>query len=174
MVAVDVTVPNVHDTDELDQLYRAHVPGAQRFAYLLCGDRGIAEDAVHDAFVSVALSRRRRHIESFNLYFKAAVRNAVLSRLRSLERDAQRSARYAGDPKESAEIESPSTDLTQALLELPERQRAVIICRYWLDLSTADTATVLGCRAGTVKSTLARALEQLRTSYFSTTEGADE
>jgi len=52
--------------------------------------------------------------------------------------------------------------LLQALESLEERDRLVIACRYLLDLTEAETAAALGCRRGTVKSRLSRALERLR------------
>lgn len=52
--------------------------------------------------------------------------------------------------------------LAAALCELPPRQRAVVVLRYFDDLSEADTAAVLGCAVGTVKSSTSRALTRLR------------
>jgi len=52
--------------------------------------------------------------------------------------------------------------LLRALSALSERDRQVVICRYVLDLSEAETAAVLGCRRGTVKSRLSRALDRMR------------
>jgi RNA polymerase sigma factor (sigma-70 family) len=55
-----------------------------------------------------------------------------------------------------------SADMTQALAELPPRQRVALVLRYFEDLSEADTAEAMGCSVGTVKSTTSRALERLR------------
>jgi RNA polymerase sigma factor (sigma-70 family) len=52
--------------------------------------------------------------------------------------------------------------LVQALAELPPRQRAVLVLRYWGQLSEAESAEVLGCSVGTVKSSLSRGLARLR------------
>jgi RNA polymerase sigma factor (sigma-70 family) len=52
--------------------------------------------------------------------------------------------------------------LLAALRQLPSRQRAVVVLRFWLDMSEADTATALGCSVGTVKSQASRALAALR------------
>jgi DNA-directed RNA polymerase specialized sigma24 family protein len=57
----------------------------------------------------------------------------------------------------------PEPDVAAALAELPARQRAVVVCRYYLGLSEAETATALATRPGTVKSRLSRALHHLET-----------
>lgn len=54
------------------------------------------------------------------------------------------------------------TELMAALMSLPAGQRAVVVLRYWMDLSEADTAAALGCSIGNVKSQAARALAKLR------------
>jgi RNA polymerase sigma factor (sigma-70 family) len=51
-----------------------------------------------------------------------------------------------------------------ALMQLPYGQRAAVVLRYWLDLSETETAAILGCSVGNVKSQASRALAKLRTS----------
>ena len=65
-----------------------------------------------------------------------------------------------GPPLLSLSLDARELDAVVA--ELPYRQRAVLVLRYWLDLSEADIARSLGCRAGTVKSLHSRALARLR------------
>lgn len=60
-------------------------------------------------------------------------------------------------------------DLIRALAELPARQRAVLVLRYFADLPEAEVATALGCSVGTVKSSASRALERLRQTLDTTT-----
>jgi RNA polymerase sigma factor (sigma-70 family) len=74
-----------------------------------------------------------------------------------------------GDPPETA-IEGPAdvvserTALLAALRQLPPRQRAVVVLRYWEDLTDSQIAAALGCSPGTVRSQLSRALAKLRMS----------
>jgi RNA polymerase sigma factor (sigma-70 family) len=76
---------------------------------------------------------------------------------------AKRPSGDAAPSPEAALLETSARDeLLAALAALDERDRAVIACRYLLDLSEQETAVALGCRPGTVKSRLSRALERLR------------
>jgi RNA polymerase sigma-70 factor (sigma-E family) len=153
--------------DRLAELYARHVPGAVQFAYTLCGNRAEAEDVVHEAFVRAA-SRfgALRAPDAFGSYLRRAVVNAAHSRARSASRDRRRNERHA----HLSEMDRPAMangldvddSLWVALQSLPDRQRAAIVCRFWLDLPERETAKVLGCRPGTVKSLLSRALDTLR------------
>lgn len=145
------------------ELYRAHLPGATRLAYLLTGDRAAAEDVAQEAFLRVA-SRlgALRDERAFGAYLHRAVVNRVRNRARrlTLERTHLRPA-----PEPVVELPDVATRdrLWQALQRLPHRQRAALVLRFYLDLSEADTAARLGCRPGTVKSSVARGLAALRT-----------
>jgi DNA-directed RNA polymerase specialized sigma24 family protein len=57
---------------------------------------------------------------------------------------------------------SPATDMREALAAVPPRQRAVLVLRFWADLSVEQTAEALGCSTGNVKSQTARGLVTLR------------
>jgi RNA polymerase sigma-70 factor (sigma-E family) len=156
------------------ELYRAHLPGATRLAYLLTGDRAAAEDVAQDAFLRAA-SRlgALRDDAAFGGYLHKAVLNAVRNRARRqrLER------RHAQPPPPTyAELPDVATRdrLWTALLRLPHRQRAALVLRFYLDLSEADTADRLGCRPGTVKSAVARGLAALRTELSPDPEVPDE
>jgi DNA-directed RNA polymerase specialized sigma24 family protein len=93
------------------------------------------------------------------------VRTAVVNRARNHVRDHQRAARGAGHfverPHDLA-VADPGGDLSRALSALPERQRTAVILRYWGDWSEREIAESLDCRPGTVKSLVARALDELR------------
>jgi RNA polymerase sigma-70 factor (sigma-E family) len=153
--------------DRLDALYREHTPSALRLAYLLTGNKALAEDVVHDAFIKVASRiRELRDPEAFRAYFHRAVVNHVRSAGRRKSVADRYIERAAGDPLRSDHDTIPDTDTAEmlwtALQQLPARQREVIVCRYYLDLSERETADALRCPPGTVKSSLSRGLDALR------------
>jgi RNA polymerase sigma-70 factor (sigma-E family) len=132
-----------------------------RTAYLLCGDRGHAEDLVQTALMRTARQWRRAW-EFPEAYARRAVVNLAKDRWR------QRGSRPAEAPLDM-DVAEPQTDafgdrdaLLRAAQRLAPGQRAVLVLRYFSDLSVEETAVTLGCSAGTVKSQTARALENLR------------
>lgn len=165
MTAATRTEVQPTKTELLDALYRREAPGALRLAYLLTGDRSRAEDLVQDAFLRAG-SRLGvlRQPELFGAYFRKAVvnsaRNAHRHRLvvdAYVEREGARMATTL-EPDDFATRDAVWTSIQQ----LPTRQREVIVCRFYLDLSERDTADALGCSPGTVKSSLSRGLAALR------------
>lgn len=170
MVLKTAAVPGVGvmvDDGDTTALYRAHIPAAVRLAYLLTGDAASAQDVAHDAFLKAAgRVRTMRDPERFAGYLRRTVVRTVLMNNRSLQRSQARAERDArlgavddGDPSASA---ADRVDVVAALATLPPRQQAALVLRYWLDLPEAEIAQVIGCRPGTVKSTLSRGLETLR------------
>ena len=150
----------------LEDLYRRHAAESRRLAYLLTGDRAEADDVVQDAFVR--LSGRLfvlRSPEASGAYLRRVVVNTVLSRSRSRRRRQAREdrvARLSAPADVWAGHEPPDGPLWDALQRLPERQRAAIVLRHWLDLSEERTAELLGCPPGTVKSQVSRGLATMR------------
>ncbi|TNM36288.1 SigE family RNA polymerase sigma factor [Nocardioides albidus] len=137
----------------------------RRTAYLLCGDWERAADHVQDALIRVyvAWPRLTRAGREY-AYARKALVSVVLDHARRrsstevvAEADPQRS-----DGVDIAARVSERASLVQAMGELPPRQRACVVLRYFDDLSVADTARALGCTEGTVKSQTARALDRLR------------
>lgn len=149
----------------LAELYLHHAPGATRLAYLLTGDRALAEDLVQDAFVRLA--RRLVHLrraEAFDAYLRKTVVNLANSyfRRKRVERGfLQREAGLRGAHTILPDLASRD-ELRRALLRLPPRQRAAVVLRFYEDLSEQQTAEVLRCAPGTVKSLASRGLERLR------------
>ncbi|HEX9695876.1 MAG TPA: SigE family RNA polymerase sigma factor [Actinomycetota bacterium] len=149
----------------LETLYEQHAAEAVRVAYLLTGDRALAEDLVQDAFVRLA-SRFAdlREQAAFAAYLRKTIVNLARMHFRARSRERQRERRAAagataipaGPPLEARD------EIVRALARLPERQRAALVLRYYLDLTEADTADALGCRIGTVKSLTSRGLAALR------------
>ena len=132
-----------------------------RSAYLLCGDLGHAEDIVQTALMRTARQWRRARGNP-EAYARRVVVNLAKDRWRDLGR------RPAELPLE-VDVQAPDSTqvldrhvLVRAAQQLPAGQRAVLVLRYFDDLSVEDTAVALGCTTGTVKSQTARALENLR------------
>lgn len=138
-----------------------------RLALLLVGDQPTAEDVVQDVFAKLHARRAEWPAGAGSLpYIRAAVLNGCRSQLR------RRAVawRYAGTfgqlsgqaTQDSAEQEMiRSQERTQVLAALPFRRREVLVLRYYVGLSEAEIARVLGISPGTVKSTAARGLAAL-------------
>jgi RNA polymerase sigma-70 factor (sigma-E family) len=147
---------------DFDQFVRDASPGLLRTAYLLTGDRGHAEDIVQTALLQVA--RKWRRIRGEPIPY---ARRAVVNLAKNHWRD-----RFRRPHESSTAVEAvyapPEADvllqqvLLPAVLDLPVRQRAVLVLRYFEDLSVEQTAAALGCSTGTVKSQTHHALSKLR------------
>lgn len=151
----------------VEELYRRHVPDAVRLAYLLTGDHAEAQDVAQDAFLAAAPRfSLLRDPSRFQAYLRRTVVRTVLMRRRSSDRESARIDRSrAGAADRIAGAHTGVADrvvLSQALDRLPVRQRAALVLRYWHDLPEREIARVLGCKPGTVKSLLSRALATLR------------
>jgi RNA polymerase sigma-70 factor (sigma-E family) len=151
----------------ISALFRQHHGDLVRLAVLLVGDQPTAEDVVQDVYASVHARWTLLPARDSGL---AYVRVAVLNRCRSVLRRrgvAGRvlSSRAAEETLASAEHEAILSEdrrrVLQALARLPYRRREVLVLRYYLDLSEAEIADVLGISPGTVKSTAARGLAAL-------------
>jgi RNA polymerase sigma-70 factor (sigma-E family) len=153
-------------TNQLADLYVLHVPAANRLAFLLTGERAHAEDLVHDAFVRCVgrFGHLRAH-EAFEAYLRRTIVNLHASRLRRVrvERAWLVGVRAeARTPTFSMPDIETREDLWRRLLQLPPRQRAVLVLRYYEDLSERETAQTLRCSVAAVKSLTARAVGALR------------
>ena len=152
---------------EFREFMHARWPAMVRLAYGLTGDQGHAEDVAQAAFARAYASwpRVRRSGDP-----DAYVRQIVINE----NRNRFRKRRVAEQLTDSVLIDVPWTDATResdersaliaALQRLGPRQRAVIVLRYWLDLTEQETAAALNCSIGTVKSQASRALATLRES----------
>jgi RNA polymerase sigma-70 factor (sigma-E family) len=155
-----------HMNDEFERYAQARQHHLYRTAYLLCGDRDRAQDLVQTTLVALLRSwRRARLAENPDAYAKKALVRAFLAEQRKLRREA--SLRHLVEDREPDPAAAPDhADLRlvimQALATLPPKPRAMVIMRYWEDLSVDQTAELLGCSEGNVKSQCARALTKLR------------
>jgi RNA polymerase sigma-70 factor (sigma-E family) len=170
-----VAVSDVAD-EEFDQFMRGRWPAMVRLGYALTGDAGLAEDLAQAAFARAYASWGRvRRAGDPDAYVRRIVINANRSRLRRRRVTEELHADLADNP--AAELQAPSQELgglLDALNRLGPRQRAVVVLRYWLDLSEADTAAALNCSVGTVKSQASRALATLRATAASHDWAPDE
>jgi RNA polymerase sigma factor (sigma-70 family) len=140
---------------DLSDLYRRQRTAMVRLARLLTRSEAIAEEVVQEAFLQ--MHRRRKVPENPEGYLRATVANLSRNHIRRLSLEQRWSA------GERITLNDPEIDETWTILcRLPFRQRAVIALRFYEDFSEAEIAQVLGCRPGTVKSSLHRGLSKLR------------
>ena len=147
-----------------DDFYVALWPRLVRTTYAVSGDLGVAEDAVQTAFAKAYRSWRRvSRLDAPEAYVRKMAVNEVLN-----------SRRRAHSRREVTRAELPEVaggssydgalahdEMWAVVSALPPRQRAVLVLRFYEDLSEQQIADVLGCRPGTVKSRLSRALTRL-------------
>ncbi|HEY7429338.1 MAG TPA: SigE family RNA polymerase sigma factor [Streptosporangiaceae bacterium] len=155
---------------DLSALFQRRHAELVRLARLLVGDQPTAEDVVQDVFARLHTRRLRGSPAGDSLaYVRAAVLNGCRSHLRRravAQRFLGSQAKQAGQAAHaSAEQELMRAEerkqIIEALSALPARRREVLVLRYYLGLSEAEIARVLGISTGTVKSTAARGLAAL-------------
>jgi RNA polymerase sigma-70 factor (sigma-E family) len=147
---------------EFSEFVHASWPSLYRTAYLLLGDRGLAEDLVQTALAKTYASWGRvRDLGAARAYARTTLVNTASSWFR---KKGWRKEQPSEVVQEHAYEDDPSVRpaLMQALAQLPPRQRAVVVLRFYDDLSVADAAHALGCTEGTVKSQTSDALAALR------------
>ncbi len=133
----------------------------------MVGDRDEAEDIVQDCMLRIARKWPRvRAMEHPGAYARRVTFSLVLDgrpqrSRRSLELVAIDTASPPAGADATASSLDKRADLIRALAELPVRQRAVLVLRYFVDLPEAETAAAVGCPVGTVKSSASRALQAL-------------
>jgi len=144
-----------------DAFVRARLPALTRFAYAVTGDPHTAADLVQDALERTGLhwSRIERGGDP-EAYVKRAIVNGRISRWRRQRRESL----VEEVPEMRAPQAAPARDevMWQLLATLPRRQRAVLVLRYYEDMSEEQIARTLGCAPGTVKSQASKALAKLR------------
>ena len=152
---------------DLAELYAAHHLRMVRLARLLVDDLATAEDVVHDAFLG--LHRNQGSLRESGAavgYLRQAVVNQARSTLRR-RRTVRAHLRVAEpDVGPAADVDlllsEEHSEVVQALRRLPERQREVLVLRFWSGLSEAEIAEAMGVSTGTVKSQASRAMKSLQ------------
>lgn len=153
------------DGDSFAVVFNEHHRRAVRLAYLLTSDADLAEDIVSEAFVKVYPRWQRGEVRDVGAYLRRAVANESNSRLRRRYLERRASARRHGDDRGVRLVDDGAADRDEvwgALQRLPARQQQAVVLRYYEDLSEAETAEVLGCSVGTVKSQVSRGLARLQ------------
>lgn len=149
-------------TEEFAEFAAAAAPRLRRTAFLLCRDWHAAEDLTQDALARMFVSwRRLQRQDSAHAYATRTLVNLYLA-----ERRRKRATELVTGaiPERESGATAPEERMVvaDALAALPPRRRAVLVLRYWEDLSVEQTASLLGCSPGTVKSQSSRGLDQLR------------
>ena len=153
---------DAEQTDSFREFVRVRFEPLRALAYVTCGDWQAAEDAVAGALARLYL--RWDRVAAPEAYARTMVVRAAIGE----KRRPWRRERSAGDflpdvagPDRSGDVDE-RLRLRAALMRVPPRQRAVLVLRFLEGLSVDETAEVLGCRSGTVKSQCARGLDTLR------------
>jgi RNA polymerase sigma factor (sigma-70 family) len=158
------------DAAAFDELVRRYADLAMRVATVIVGNRIDADDVVQEATI-----RASRHLDqvrdgaAFRSWFLHVTSNVARDRLRGAKRhealqlrlEHETTIRAVPSPETSYIEQESRRTLLEAVNTLSARDQAVIACRYFLELSEAETADALGCRPGTVKSRTSRALRRL-------------
>ena len=145
-------------------LYRAHALGLTRLAYIMLGDKAAAEDVVQEAFCGLYRNWARLADPASALPY---LRASVLNRCRSAGRRRLAQARRTLHEPAAASAESlvlageERRSVLPAIRRLPARQREVLILRFYLHETEAETARVMGISPVTVRSSTHRALAAL-------------
>jgi RNA polymerase sigma-70 factor (sigma-E family) len=155
------------DAEEFTSFVLGSQPGLRRTAYLMCGDWQLASDFVQEAFIRVYRHwpRLRGEAEARS-YARKALVSAVIDakRRRSSTELPVEEVRDVEGP-DDAERAADRELLTRCLGQVPARQRACLVLRYYDDLPVSEVATALGISEGTVKSQTARGLDALQAAF---------
>jgi RNA polymerase sigma-70 factor (ECF subfamily) len=149
----------------VEELYATHAQGAVRLAYLLVGDIEIAQDIAQEAFLrTFGRFADMRKPDSFTSYLRATIVN--LARKHFKRRRVERLYLDRLRTRPAASVAPPNIEqrevVAQALLQVPERQRAALVLHYYEDLSEYQVAELLGVSEQAARSLVARGRKTLR------------
>lgn len=155
------------DYPDFDSFVVARQQALLRAAYLMVGDAGLAEDLVQEALVKTyAAWPRVRARGNPEAYVRRAITTTALSWFRRKRWYGERPTGVVPEQQlgDHAGRVTDGAWLAARLDELPPRQRIAVVLRFYEDLTEAQTAEVMGCAVGTVKSQVSAALTKLRVS----------
>ncbi|GAA4675005.1 SigE family RNA polymerase sigma factor [Phytohabitans rumicis] len=154
------------DRRQFTEYFAARRDVVRRTAYLICGDWHWADDLTQAAFIRLAAAWHKvRDPQALDAFVRTCLVRAYLAETRRVWR---RRERTVAEPPEVAGADDDAEGVARRLLferalsQVPPRQRVTLVCRFYQGLDVAETAAVLGCSQGTVKSQTARGLEALR------------
>jgi RNA polymerase sigma-70 factor (sigma-E family) len=149
--------------DELAEFVRARYQQLLRRAYLLTGSQPAAEDLVQEALARCCAAWRRRPVAEPDAYVQRVMLNLLVSRsrLRRFREDATETLPERGVADATAEHADRDV-MWRVLQEAAPRQRAVLVLRFYEDLTEAQIAECLNVTVGTVRSQTAKGLARLR------------
>ncbi|MFF4616391.1 SigE family RNA polymerase sigma factor [Nonomuraea jabiensis] len=148
--------------DGFREFVLARQQALMRTAYLLVGDAHLAEDLLQSVLTKIVKHWPKLAREGNP---EAYTRKALVNQYLAWRRRPRPEVLSAAPPEQAASYDNATLDrilLRQALAKLTRKQRAVIVLRYWEDLTEAQTAEALGCSIGNVKSQTHHALARLR------------
>jgi RNA polymerase sigma-70 factor (sigma-E family) len=153
------------DKAEFAEFVAGRSAALHRAAYLMVGEVSLAQDLVQEALTKTYVAwPRLRDTGNAEAYTRKAITTTAISWFRRKRWSHERSTGSPPDRGTPGHDDSvtQSAWLWDALLELPVRQRAAVVLRYYEDLTEAQTADAMGCAVGTVKSQVSAALTKLR------------
>jgi RNA polymerase sigma-70 factor (sigma-E family) len=160
------------EEDEFRDFYAGSARELSRAAFFLTGDVERAEELLQEALVRTAVHWRSvRRQPAPEAYVRKVMLNAVRSKWRRSRRLTEYPTGTDVEQESDENVEAAVLDreeFARKLRSLPPRQRAVLYLRYYLDLSVAESAELLGCSVGTVKSQSYDALRRLRSQAVTT------
>ena len=150
------------DEEGLRLAFERHARPLLPLCLLLTGGREAAEDVLMECFVRLAPKIEHLEVDEVWPYLRQIAVNLCKNRFRRLAVEARFASRHEGTPAPTKVATFEERErVWRAVRGLPKRQRACIALRYYEDLSERDTAVVLGCSVGTVKSQTAKGLAKL-------------
>jgi RNA polymerase sigma-70 factor (sigma-E family) len=172
---VDVILERSPVQDGIEEFIASRYGSLVRQATLLVGDERLAEDIVQETLAKFWLASGRGGVLNADAYVRRVMVNSAVSGWRRRRpHDVVASPRNDGPSGEDPTVRFDDRDqMWRALLQLPPRQRAVLVLRYYCDLSEADICDALDITPGTVRSQTTKAKTRLR-AVFGTRDGAPQ